>query len=81
MKARSLLTVAAATSLLALAGCTDAPQGLGGTAAKADTPAFQGVGNSQYVNSGWTQGDRNTWEQSLKSRAAYGQNEYTRTAN
>ncbi|MCU0931441.1 MAG: hypothetical protein MUE43_06480 [Serpentinimonas sp.] len=81
MKARTFLTVAAATSLLALAGCTEAPQGVGGTAAKADTAPHVGVGASQFVDSGWTQGDRTSWEQKLKTRTTYGQNEYTRTAN
>ena len=81
MKARTILTVAAATSLLALAGCTEAPQGVGGSAAKADTAPYVGVGASQFVDSGWTQGDRTSWEQKLKTRTTYGQNEYTRTAN
>lgn len=69
------LIVAAAA---ALAACGDAPQELNAAGVKSDAPAYRGVGQSQFIERGWQPGDRTSWEQQLRSRAAYGQNEYTR---
>ena len=65
--------------LLALAApltaCGDKAQTLSGT--KQDGAAFQGTTNP-YNATGWKAGDKTSWEQQLKSRTQYGQNEYTR---
>jgi hypothetical protein len=39
---------------------------------------YQGVGDSPFVAPGWKAGDRTSWQQELKARAQYGQNDYTR---
>jgi hypothetical protein len=45
---------------------------------KQDDAPYQGVGGSQYAQAGWKAGDKGSWEQQLKARAQYGQNDYTR---
>ena len=69
---RLLCTLAA---LSALAACGDQPQTLAGS--KRDAPAFEGTTNP-FNAPGWKAGDKNAWEQQLKSRTQQGQNEYTR---
>ena len=69
---RLVCTLAA---LAALAACGDKPQTLSGS--KRDTAAFEGTSNP-YNAPGWKAGDKNSWEQQLKARSQYGQNEYTR---
>lgn len=64
---------------LTLAACGEKPQGMGGI--KQDAAPHTGVGKSQYIQGGWTAGDKGSWEQQLKSRAQYGQNDYTRVSN
>ena len=70
----SLALVAAA----GLSACGDAPQEITGQGVKQDGAPYTGVGQSQYVQTGWTTGDKTSWEQQLKSRAQYGQNDYQR---
>jgi hypothetical protein len=69
---RLLCTLAA---LAALAACGDKPQTLAGS--KRDGAAFEGTTNP-YNAPGWKAGDKKSWEQQLKARGQYGQNEYTR---
>ena len=76
---RLTLTSAALVALLSLAACGDAPQEISGSGVKQDGAPYTGVGKSQYANTGWTAGDKGSWEQQLKARAQYGQNEYSRT--
>lgn len=79
MMSRTLTLAAVALSALALTACSDKPQELSPSGVKADTAPYQGVApKSQFVERGWQPGDRNSWEQQLRQRAAYGQNEYTR---
>jgi hypothetical protein len=79
MMKRFATLAAVALSALALTACSDKPQELTASGVKADKPAYQGVApKSQFVERGWQPGDRNSWEQQLRQRAAYGQNEYTR---
>jgi hypothetical protein len=79
MIARMTTLAVAALSALALTACSDRPQELNASGVKADQPAYQGVApKSQFVERGWQPGDRKSWEQQLRQRAAYGQNEYTR---
>ena len=65
-------------ALSALAACGEKPQTLQST--KQDTASFQGTG-MPYVAPGWKPGDKTSWEQQLKTRAQYGQNDYTRMGN
>lgn len=77
---RTTWTVAAVlAAALGLSACGDRPQTLGASGVKQDSPAYQGVGASQYAKPGWQAGDRNSWEQHLRARAAYGQHEYSRS--
>jgi hypothetical protein len=72
-----LVSVAAALAAsTVLTACGDKPQTLGGV--KSDAAPFQGTDNA-FAASGWTKGDKASWEQGLKVRAQNGQNEYTRT--
>jgi len=66
---------------LALAACGDQPQEMQGQGIKNDKAPYTGVGQSQYAEGGWKPGDRNSWEQQLKTRAQYGQNDYARMSN
>jgi len=76
----ALIAVSVAAALLT--GCGDKPQTLGASGVKADQAPYKGVTvSSQFVQPGWKPGDRTSWEQQLKARAAYGQNEYTRVTN
>jgi hypothetical protein len=66
---------------LSLAACGDQPQVAMGKGVKNDAAPHTGVGASQYMGEGWKAGDRGSWEQQLKARAQYGQNDYTRASN
>lgn len=77
---KTLLKFAAlGLTALALSACGDAPQTASGN--KHDPAPYQGVGASQYAQGGWKVGDRTSWEQQLKARAQYGQNDYSRMPN
>ena len=73
---RLRFALAAVAAVLTLSACGEAPQGLGGI--KSDQAPHSGVGSSQYLHKGWQVGDKSSWEQQLKARAQYGQNDYTR---
>lgn len=75
---RFTLTIAAAALALGLAACGDKPQEINGAGVKQDGAPYTGVGKSQYAQGGWSVGDKTSWEQQLKARAQYGQNDYTR---
>ena len=66
MITRLPLLGALAAVLMALAGCGDKPQGMGGV--KSDTAPYQGTGMA-YALPGWKAGDKTSWEQQLKTRA------------
>jgi hypothetical protein len=61
-------------SVAALTACGEKAQTLG---TKNDATAFSGASNS-FVAPGWTAGDKNSWEQHLRARAQYGQNDNSR---
>ena len=61
-----------------LAACGDQPQDMTGQGVKQDGAPYTGVGQSQYAQTGWKTGDKDSWEQQLKARAQYGQNDYQR---
>jgi len=84
MKSRSFarhaggVALAVAVTLL-LAAC-EMPQGTTdvNTAKKLDTKAWEGAADTRFRVSGWTPGDKATWEAELNKRNQ-GQNEYPRT--
>ena len=61
-------------SVAALTACGEKAQTLG---TKKDATAFSGAENA-FVATGWTAGDKNSWEQHLRARAQYGQNDNSR---
>jgi hypothetical protein len=70
MRALGLLACA-----LALAGCGEKPQALGGV--KHDRQAFEGTG-MPFAAQGWKEGDKASWEAQLRTRAQNGQNDYAK---
>ena len=70
MKRMSLIVL----SVAALTACGEKAQTLG---TKNDATAYSGAANS-FVDAGWTAGDRTSWEQHLRARAQYGQNDNSR---
>ena len=81
MKTTTMFRLLTLTAVLGLAACGEQPQDMTGGGVKQDDAPFQGVGSSQYAQTGWKAGDKGSWEQQLKSRAQYGQNDYTRMGN
>ncbi|QHE77462.1 hypothetical protein [Hydrogenophaga sp. PBL-H3] len=75
---RFTLSIVAVALALGLAACGDKPQEISGSGVKQDGTPYSGVGKSQYAQGGWSVGDKASWEQQLKARAQYGQNDYTR---
>ena len=69
--------LACGLAMLGLSACTEHPQERGGQRV-VGTPASQGTG-SQFVAPGWKPGDAASWDEQLRTRALYGQNEYSRT--
>jgi hypothetical protein len=61
-------------SVAALTACGEKAQTLG---TKNDATAFSGATNN-FVASGWTAGDKTSWEQHLRARGQYGMNDYSR---
>ena len=49
-----------------------------GAAGKQDAPAYNGT-NKAFVDAGWKQGDKTSWESHLKARGQNSQNEYSKT--
>lgn len=60
---------------MGLVACTENPQTA--TGVRSDTAAYQGT-NMPYSAAGWKPGDRNSWEQQLKTRTQNGQNDYAK---
>jgi len=69
-----LITLAIAAAAFMVAGCSQQATG-----AKADQ-ASSATANNNYVDgsSGWTSGDKASWDKALKNRAE-GQNDYVRS--
>ena len=65
----------AAALVTALAACGERPQTI--ETNTRDSTAYSGT-NKAFVNPGWKQGDKASWESQLKARSQYGQNDYTR---
>lgn len=75
MMTRAWHILGAVGAAVALTGCGEKPQTGAGVAHVA--PLYQGTG-SQFTAPGWKAGDAGSWEQELKARMQYGQNEYNR---
>ena len=73
---RISITLTAVMALAGLRACTEKPQTGGG--GKQDAAPFAGTG-SNFTQPVWKAGDKAGWEQHLKARQQYGQNEDTRT--
>ncbi|AVO40321.1 hypothetical protein [Simplicispira suum] len=71
---RLLLGVGATLCLVALGACGERPQANRGTL---DTAAYEGAKNA-FVDAGWKPGEKNSWEQHLRTRIQRGQNDYSR---
>ena len=63
------------TSAALLAACGEQPQIANRTVQ--DTALYQGTGKP-FQATGWKAGDRNSWEQQLKTRTQNGQNDYVK---
>ena len=70
MKRMSLIVL----SVAALTACGEKAQTLG---TKNNATAHSGAENA-FVASGWTAGDKTSWEQHLRARGQYGQNDNSR---
>ncbi|WP_291475903.1 hypothetical protein [Acidovorax sp.] len=73
---RISITLTAVLALGGLSACTEKPQTGGGVTH--DAAPYAGTG-SNFTQPGWKAGDKASWEQQLKARQQYSQNEYTRT--
>lgn len=58
-----------------LSACGEQAQTLG--AGKKDASSYSGTGQG-FVDGGWKQGDKASWESHLKARAQNGQNDYSK---
>ena len=71
---KQLFLIAASVALLS--ACGDKPQSAGGV--KSDTAHYTGTGKA-YVEKGWKEGDKTSWESQLKARGMNSQNEYAKS--
>jgi len=69
-------TLALILAVAALSACGEKAQTLGSKGS--DATAFSGA-NAAFSAPGWQAGDKNSWEQQLRTRAQYGQNDHTRS--
>lgn len=72
---RAVALAVAVSAISVLTACGDRLQTMGGSST--DAAPYQGVENS-FAAPGWKPGDKANWEQALKARMLYGQNEYSR---
>ena len=74
-----LLKAGLAAVLLALAACTEKPQGLGDSGRKVDAAAWAANDGAKpgFAASGWKGGDKAAWEAQLRARNQ-AQNDYAR---
>ena len=75
MRAAPLAFAAVVGALVGLSGCAEKPQEK--SVRKSDATAFSGSTDPAYAASGWTAGDKTSWESQIRDRNK-GQNEYGR---
>ena len=68
----------ALTVAVGLTACGDKAQELAGQP-KLDAAPYTGTGVKVFTESDWKAGDKNSWDQQLKTRAQYGQNDHSRS--
>ncbi|GAB4206200.1 MAG: hypothetical protein Fur0019_09140 [Tibeticola sp.] len=61
--------------LAVLAACGERPQEARGV--RSDTASHAGTGVAVFTAPGWTPGDKTSWQNGLRARAQYGQNDYS----
>jgi hypothetical protein len=71
---RAAWAVPLCIAAFALSACGEKPQ----TLRKADSKSWDAAQNA-YVDPGWKPGDQASWEEQMRNRAQYGQNEYQRS--
>jgi hypothetical protein len=79
---RALTLTAVATAVMILAACGEKPQ-TNAQGVKHDAVPWSGTGTqpntgTAFTAPGWKEGDKNAWQQQLKTRVQYGQNDYSR---
>lgn len=72
----TMARLVAVCAALILAACGEKPQGMGGV--RSDTAPHQGTGVANFTEKGWKAGDKASWESQLRTRAQYGQNDWSR---
>ena len=74
-----LLRAGVAAVLIALAACTEKPQGQGESGRKVDAAAWSASDSAKpgFAASGWKGGDKAAWETQLRARNQ-AQNDYAR---
>ena len=74
-----LLKAGLGAVLIALAACTEKPQGLGDSGRKVDAAAWSANDGAKpgFAASGWKGGDKAAWEAQLRARNQ-AQNDYVR---
>jgi len=74
---RTAIVLIAAMLSFVVAGCAEREQTASGI--KSDAAPFSGTSKQPpFMAAGWKQGDRNSWEQELKTRTVQGQNDYVK---
>lgn len=75
---RPLILLGSLSLALGLAACSEKPQTQGQR--KVGQPTYAGTGTA-YQAPGWKAGDATSWNDQLRNRAQYGQNDYARTGS
>jgi hypothetical protein len=82
MKRAAMALTAVASAVMILTACTEKPQ-TNAEGVKRDAAPWTGTGTqagsgTPFTAPGWKPGDKDAWQQQLKTRAQYGQNDYSR---
>ena len=82
MKRAATIAALLASAAALLAACGEKPQ-TNAEGVKLDAAPWSGTGEqantgTAFTAAGWKPGDKNGWQQQLKTRAQNGQNDYTR---
>jgi hypothetical protein len=75
---RSLVSAVCLALVASLSACMERPQEQGKRVV--GDAASKGTG-SKFVAPDWKPGDETSWDEHMRARAAYGQNEYSRSSS
>jgi hypothetical protein len=78
MNRHVLVAVVSVAAVGLLGACGEKPQTA--NPGKSDQAPYAGTGVAPFTTAGWKAGDKTSWEQAIKARGQYGQNEYSRAA-